>query len=109
MKIRVGFVSNSSSSSFVVRKDMITAKQRDQIFDHIKESKRLDFSFLDDPWSITENSKCIRGYTGMDNFDMHIFLEKIGVPEKAILWEDHDDWYMDEWYEEQEEKENEDS
>ena len=33
----------------------------------------------------------IRGYTSMDNFDMHKYLEKIGVNEEHINWKENED------------------
>lgn len=80
MKIRDGFVPNSSSSSFVVAKSAITAEQRDKIYDHYKIAD-------DDAWSISENNHFVSGYTFMDNFNMFEFLIEIGIPSDAIRME----------------------
>ncbi|MEI7480663.1 MAG: hypothetical protein WCJ59_03475 [bacterium] len=66
MKVRSGFVSNSSSSSFIVLKDSITAEQRDQIlnfqewvkvFIAIDEEKWKDEPDIDDEDSDMEKYK----------------------------------------------------
>jgi len=95
MKIRNGFVSNSSSSSFVIKKDSITPFQIELIRNHMEIGKRFDIyqswrsddSF--DEWAISEDDMEIRGSTIIDNFDMDAFLEKIGVPENKIEWSDY--------------------
>ena len=79
MKIRIGFVSNSSSSSFIIRKDCISASQADKVRDH-------DGDGDGEAWIITEDETRIAGHTFMDNFDMETFLERIGVEENHIEW-----------------------
>ena len=86
MKRRTAFVANSSSSSFLVEKRFLSPHQVEQIHNHSEEGKRLLVEFDDDPWSITETSLHIRGETNMDNFDMHEFLEKIGVDTSKVQW-----------------------
>ena len=64
MKIRNGFVSNSSSSSFVVFKGLLSDKQRDMILDYqtfVKFFNSIDEKTLElfdycstDPWQIVE-------------------------------------------------------
>ena len=81
MKCRYGFVSNSSSSSFIVFKRAISDEQKTLLL-NIKEK-----GFAEDPWSITEEEYCIQGYTSMDNFDMEFYMKKIGIDvEKAVKW-----------------------
>lgn len=80
MKIRQGFVSNSSSSSFVIAKSAITAEQRDNIYNHYEVAD-------DDMWDVSENDHFILGYTFMDNFNMLEFLIGIGIPRDAIRME----------------------
>lgn len=42
MKLRNGFVSNSSSSSYIINRHKINEKQLDQIINHIEESQELN-------------------------------------------------------------------
>ena len=79
MKIRNGFVSNSSSSSFVIPLIKITAKQLVDINNHSEHT--------DCPWHITVTAHTVEGYTDMDNFDMREFFENIGVDENIVNWE----------------------
>lgn len=85
MKIRTGFVSNSSSSSFIISKNNITVKQ----LDLIKNNPQNDCNEYD-YWTITEDDNFIKGKTFMDNYDFGNFLEKIGVKSKFIKWREFD-------------------
>jgi hypothetical protein len=94
MKTRIGFVSNSSSSSFVIKKEDITATQRDLIWNHIEEGKKLGMYCAEpgEGWDITEIGDVIKGSVFMDNFDMFEFLEKIGVDMSKVDYDDEDNW-----------------
>jgi len=91
MKIRTGFVSNSSSSSFMIDKYYLSQEQIDKIKNHLEVSKGMNEDFYNkdayDAWDITEEGKYIKGFTSMDNFDMFFFLEKIGIDEKNVEWD----------------------
>jgi len=96
MKIRSGFVSNSSSSSFLIPINALKQYQIEMIIDHIDATKdwlkynkdEID-AREDDSWNIDINDKCAYGYTFMDNFDMSFFLENIAkVESKYIHWGD---------------------
>jgi hypothetical protein len=89
MKTRMGFVSNSSSSSFVVDKNLVTEKQLDQIRCHSEIGEEMGVEYTDWAWEIGETDEVIYGSTLMDNFDMEEFLGKIGVPSKAVKWDDY--------------------
>lgn len=98
MKIRLGFVSNSSSSSFMLYKPEMTRAQIYAVQNHAAE-----YSLIVDPeirrniyggdltaesgdsWRITETEHTMRLYTSMDNFDMAAFLEYLGIKASAIL------------------------
>lgn len=86
MKIRNGFVSNSSSSSFVIDKHKISGFQLGQIHNHVQVAKDLGVDYgWDDPWDVEERDHILVLSTTMDNFNMSGFLEAIGVPGDAIV------------------------
>jgi hypothetical protein len=94
MKIRNGFVSNSSSSSFVIPKDKLGDYEIHAIHDHINLAEKHDVCYdfgcisYDDAWSISEDDYYIMGSTHMDNFNMHKFLIKfLKIPRDLIKWE----------------------
>ena len=89
MKTRYGFVSNSSSSSFVIKLDDITAKQLKLIECHEIKGRKIDIPYANtDAWGIEVSDDEVRGETSMDNFNMRQFLENIGVPANKIKWGD---------------------
>jgi hypothetical protein len=104
MKIRMGFVSNSSSSSFVISLSSITEEQKWKIYNHIEvakkllidqvctieneqywgESARVNDNYVTsvaehDAWAIEEKDGLLTGDTSMTNFDMEWFMEAIGI------------------------------
>lgn len=101
MKIRNGFVSNSSSSSFVILKDALSNNQIDMILnyqyyveeifknDNITKDEKERFEYYDYyPWKIIEYEDFIFGETSMDNFDMSNYLYHIKVDRSMICWDD---------------------
>jgi hypothetical protein len=106
MKIRSGFVSNSSSSSFVIERKNLTYKQINQIKNHISCARSMGdkYAYIYDRWFIYEDfpenyerddksvkrkkrKGTIEGTCNMNNFDMHNFFEKIGVNMENVKWE----------------------
>jgi hypothetical protein len=98
MKTRSGFVSNSSSSSFIVATEDLTMEQRQWIKNHIKAAKMPKFR-RDEPfdnsecgdgeaWEIREVGQTLVGATSMDNFDMRQFMQRIGVDTSKVIWGD---------------------
>ncbi len=80
MRIRSGFVSNSSSSSFVVALCNISQNQLHKIWHHDIYGEKLGIPYAREGyWNIVTGKGIVRGFTLMDNFDMGDFLEKIGV------------------------------
>jgi hypothetical protein len=95
MKVRAGFVSNSSSSSFVIRREFLTTAQMECIKDHKEMSRRLcdqgtfkDYCGDDEEWDISEDEFVLTGNTWMDNFDMAAFMQHIGVDMSKVEWDD---------------------
>jgi len=114
MKTRTGFISNSSSSSFVLLRDSISIDQLEMIInidewikELIKEDKQNDnidnledkFSYYDsDPWRIVVYDDFIFGETSMNNFSMEDYLNYIKVDDNYVSW---DEGYNDEPYQSQ--------
>lgn len=88
MKVRRDFVTNSSSSSFVINKKHLDQEQIEAIHRHSEIGEELGIDYSEEAWFIEENRYYIGGYTYMDNFSMEEFLEKIDVNAKDIEWSD---------------------
>jgi hypothetical protein len=87
VKIRKAFVSNSSSSSFLIEKKYLSEEQLEKIRNHDEFGMEMGILHSDTwKWDIHETRELISGDTWMDNFDMEEFLEKIGVPKDRIEW-----------------------
>jgi hypothetical protein len=83
MKIRQGFVSNSSSSSFIIKKEYLSKLQIDAIVNH----RDLHPAAKHDYWDIAIDDEEICGSTHIDNFDMRSYLtDYVLVPEDIIDW-----------------------
>jgi len=91
MKIQNGFISNSSSCSFVINKGNLSEIQMVLIQRYKETAKLINMEQDDTPWDITETDTTISGTTHMDNFDMKHLLRFIGVDEADIEWE-HGHW-----------------
>lgn len=89
MKVRRDFVTNSSSSSFIISKRCLNEDQIEAIREHSFLGEKLGLEYSDEPWYISENNNYITGDTFMDNFDMEEFLEKIGVKSKNVNWSEY--------------------
>ena len=88
MKIRTDYVTNSSSSSFVIAKKHLDEDQILAIYKHISLGKRLGMYYCSQScqWDVDENDEYIGGDTYQDNFNMHSFLNKIGVDGDVVHW-----------------------
>lgn len=88
MKLRIGFVTNSSSSSFTIAKSDLTDDQIEKIKNYFEVAKKIGMNDFDDGWDINETNFNINGFTYMDNGDMLKFLRLIGVDRDNIELED---------------------
>jgi hypothetical protein len=90
MKIKIDYITNSSSASFYVLKKYVSEHNRQRIYNHIEEAKKSEFytSHIEDydKWHIEEDEDYIKGNTIMNNFDMYHFLVSIGIPEDKIIY-----------------------
>jgi len=97
MKIKVDFITNSSSASFTILRSNLNAFQELLIVDHIEaaallqhknpETYKFDWISKQDAWSITVTDTHVEGWTSMDNFDMLALLKHIGVPDEHIEYD----------------------
>jgi hypothetical protein len=96
VKIRSGFVSNSSSSSFILDKHFLSPAQIAAICNHMsyaeenklkswKEYEPYKCGYIDDTWHVEERDNVLKLSIWMDNFDMTQFLIDIDVAEEAIV------------------------
>jgi len=103
MKKRMGFVSNSSSSSFIIDKKYLTGTQLHKIKNHDAHWEKYGYAKDKDIWNIEETEHFIMGKTTMDNFDMDKLISDSRVAENLVQWNDIWDFseydYMEESYE----------
>lgn len=83
MKIRAGFVSNSSSSSFILDKHMLTDEQIDKILS--LDGKEIGDGTGSESWSIRDDNDQITGSTVMDNGYLYQIIKKMNPPMQAIV------------------------
>lgn len=90
MKYRIGFVSNSSSSSFVLDKNYLTKEDIQKIKEYCSNIGEEEGQ-CSDCWSINETEDFLRGLTTMDNGDLFRWIkENLNIPLKAIVSYDGD-------------------
>ncbi|WP_097005350.1 hypothetical protein [Lacrimispora amygdalina] len=92
MKFRADFVTNSSSSSFLICKKNLSDNQIKAINNHSELGKKLGLSYAEEEWSIDESDNFISGHTGMDNFQISELFDIIGVS-NSVIWDPDTDAY----------------
>ena len=101
MKIRTGFVSNSSSASFSIKIGDLTDDQLNRIKNAVKDKKEnawgiVDlFGYLDvgnDHWSLMIYNGTIIADTFCNNGDIEEFFKALSIPEEKIdFWDESDE------------------
>lgn len=82
MKIRNGFVSNSSSSSFVIGLSHLNDEQIGKLMQY------TDLRPDGDGWELEMKTDYLKGYTVMDNGDMIQFMNELGISQYNVEWWD---------------------
>jgi hypothetical protein len=100
MKFRNGFVTNSSSSSFILSKKNLSKVQLDIIRNHLKFHQlgieKWEFTHDNltpaterDGWTLEETEDTISGHTFMDNFNMEELFINIGIEQEDYKFEEY--------------------
>lgn len=86
MKLRGGFVSNSSSSSFVICKNFITKEQRDQLVLFYNSPEFREIAYDDNGLNIFENEKYLafNCYGGMEEL-INFMIDELGLSDNEFL------------------------
>lgn len=110
MKMRLSFVTNSSSSAFLIAKKYLSDKQMQAIRMHSELGQKLGLDWAQDRWNIDENEDFITGDTYMNNFCMSELFKIIGIPTTVVFWNefgfdlnDLEDYVLEQSNEEEEE------
>jgi len=97
MKLRAGFVSNSSSASFVVWIPMINERQKRAILNHTEYAREHGFKsewmdqegiFHDDWDDVEDDYPMIKGEIRCDNGDTEKFFKWLGINSEAFVVRD---------------------
>lgn len=77
-----------NSNSFAIHLSAISPIQLAAIHSHNSIAHKIGMVCgPKDAWNISDDGEYLQGYTQCDNFDMHAFLNAIGIPDTVIHWE----------------------
>ena len=93
MKVRTDFVTNSSSSSFIIPIDKLSEKQVSAIINHSELGEKMGIEYSSEAWRIEVTDRMVSADTIMNNFDLGEFLDKIGVNRHLVKWDDFERSY----------------
>ena len=81
MKTRLGFVSNSSSASFIVKKAGLSPSQKYIVENYVEAATKSNDDYKDEveDWSMTEHQNHYKFWTSMDNFSLNAFFESMDI------------------------------
>lgn len=94
MKVRNGFVSNSSSSSFIINRDAVTPDQIERLVRYATANPNIVQKYLEDGderggcgWFIMIQENHIRGTTHMSDYNLRAWARHLGIPRSAMSFE----------------------
>jgi hypothetical protein len=81
MKTRLGFVSNSSSASFIVKKAGLSPSQKYIVENYVEAATKSNDDYKDEVegWSMLEEDDHYEFWTSMDNFSLNEFFDIMGI------------------------------
>jgi hypothetical protein len=89
MKVRSGWVSNSSSASFTIALDKLTTEQLIKLSNYEKVAREMGMEFSDEDfyrWRFSLEDGNLEAYASerWNAVNMKEFLERIGVPRGVV-------------------------
>ena len=89
MKTRQGFVSNSSSSSFIIKLSDITEQQHIDILNYLDNPTPDEQGWYDSQWDYRYDEKFLKGDTSMNNGVFEKWLTSNNLSDKVEINEDY--------------------